>query len=130
MTRLVLLLSGLAGLTLAALPSAGCPAASIPHEPDPALAVVAYRDALVAGRPRDALRWIHHDAREGLDEQGFEALYQHHREALIAQAEALVRVVQSGSPTERARVHTERGDVMLVKGPDGWRLLGPVGGSP
>ncbi len=116
-------------LTLSLVPTmlGACPAASTPREPDPAQAVIAYRDALVAGRPREALSWIHPDAREGLDERGFEALYQRHKDALIAQAEDLVRLVRSAPPAERARVRTDKGDALLVKEPAGWRLLAPVG---
>lgn len=112
-------------LTLAA-----CPAQSLQSapEPDPIQAVVAYRDALVQNRPRDAFDWIHPDAREGLDAQGFEALFLRHREALIAQAEELVRLAKDSPPTQRARVRTDRGDVLLDKTGEGWRLLGPVGG--
>lgn len=105
-----------------------CPSALAPRGPDPASAVTAYRDALVRDDPRGAFRWIHPDAREGLDERGFEELYRHHRDALVAQAEELVRQVGSGPPTERARVRTSTGDVMLVREPEGWRLLTPVGG--
>jgi len=105
----------------------GCPAASAPVEPDPADAVAAYRDALVAGRPREAFSWIHPDAREGLDEAGFEALYARHRDALVAQAEELVRVARASPPRQRARVATDRGDVLLDETPEGWRLLAPVG---
>lgn len=109
----------------------GCPSASAPRDPDPALAVLAYRDALVAGHPADAFRWIHPDAREGLDQAGFEALYQRHREALVAQAEELVRQVQAAPPAQRARVRTDKGDLLLDHGPEGWRLLQPVGpGAP
>jgi len=119
---------------------AGCAARSLPADPhpqagdgersdlDPALVVIAYRDALVQGRARDAFAWIHPDAREGLDAQGFEALYQRHREALIAKAEELVKLAREMPPTQRARVRTDRGDVLLDKTPEGWRLLGPVGG--
>jgi hypothetical protein len=88
---------------------------------------MAYRDALVAGRPRDAFAWIHPDAREGLDERGFEALYQRHKDALVAQAEDLVRRVGASPPAERARLRSDKGDIILVKEPDGWRLVDPVG---
>jgi len=117
-------------VALASLLVVGCPSASAPVEPDPADAVSAYRDALVAGRPREAFAWIHPDAREGLDEAGFEALYARHREALVAQAEELVRVARQSPPRQRARVTTDRGDVLLDKTPAGWRLLGPVGAPP
>lgn len=105
----------------------GCPSASLSRDPDPSLAVIAYRDALVAGRPADAFRWIHPDARDGLDQSGFEALYLRHREALVAQAEELVRQVQAAAPAQRARVRTDKGDLLLDHGPEGWRLLQPVG---
>ena len=117
----------LALLLAAAL--AGCPSASLPVDPDPVAAVTAYRDALLAGRPREAFAWIHPEAREGLDEAGFEALYARHRDALVAQAEERVRVARASPPRQRAKVSTDRGDVLLDKGPEGWRLLGPVGGS-
>jgi len=117
-------------ICFAALSLGGCPSPSLPAEPDPALAVIAYRDALAAGRPRDAFEWIHPDGREGLDAQGFEALYLRHRDALVAQAEELVKLARASPPTQRARVRTDRGDVFLDKTPEGWRLLGPVGGAP
>ena len=131
------LLLCLVAITFAACPARSLPADSSPQsdaggssELDPALVVVAYRDALVQGRARDAFAWIHPDAREGLDAQAFEALYQRHREALIAQAEELVQLAREMAPTQRARVHTDRGDVLLDKTVEGWRLLGPVGGPP
>lgn len=120
MTRIAIMFVALALL-------GGCPAASAPVDPDPADAVAAYRDALVAGRPREAFTWIHPDAREGLDEAGFEALYARHRDALVAQAEELLRVARTSPPRQRARVSTDRGDVLLDQTPEGWRLLGPVG---
>ena len=110
-----------------ALVLAACPAASAPVEPDPVAALAAYRDALVQGHPRDAFQWIHPEAREGLDERGFETLYQRHREALVAQADALLRLARSRQPAQRARVTTAKGDAVLEKGPEGWRLLAPVG---
>jgi len=116
-------------LTFTACPSQSLPAGSdAKADHDPIDAVVAYRDALVQNRPRDAFEWIHPDAREGLDAPGFEALFMRHREALIAQAEDLVRLAQDNPATQRARVRTDRGDVLLDKTPEGWRLIGPVGG--
>lgn len=117
-------------MLLLAAALAGCPSASLPADPDPVAAVTAYRDALVAGHAREAFAWIHPEAREGLDEAGFEALYARHRDALVAQAEELVRVARANPPRQRAKVSTDRGDVLLDKRPEGWRLLGPVGGSP
>lgn len=96
-------------------------------EPDPVLAVQAYRDALVEGRPRDALTWIHPDAREGLDAAAFESLYRQHKDALVAQAEELLRLARSRPPSQRARVATDKGDVLLERSDAGWRLLAPVG---
>lgn len=96
-------------------------------EPDPVLAVQAYRDALVEGRPRDAFTWIHPDAREGLDLARFESLYRQHKDALVTQAEELLRLARSRPPAQRARVTTDRGDVLLERGDEGWRLLAPVG---
>jgi len=119
-------------LLLLALASSlsGCPGRSLPVDPDPVAAVAAYRDALVEGRPRDAFQWIHPDLQEGLDLQGFEALYARHREALVAQAQELIRTARAHPPVQRARVTTDRGDVWLERGPDGWRLRGPVGVAP
>lgn len=115
-------------IPLLALLLAACPTASAPiaDEPDPVLAVMAYRDALAEGRPRDAFRWIHPDAREGLDEAGFEALYTRHRDALVAQAEELVKLAKAAPPTQRAKVATDRGDVLVDRTPAGWRLVHPV----
>lgn len=115
-------------LIVVALHLTACPSASAPisDEPDPVLAVVAYRDALAEGRPRDAFRWIHPDAREGLDEAGFEALYQRHRDALVAQADELVKLAKASPPTQRAKVGTDRGDVLVDRTPVGWRLVHPV----
>lgn len=110
----------------------GCP---VPHavapEPDPALAVAAYRDALVEGRVADAFALVHPDAREGLDLEGFTMLYRGHRAALVAQAERLVTLARSGPPSERAVVTHRLGTSELVRTPEGWRLTAPVGaGAP
>lgn len=108
----------------------GCP---VPHtaapEPDPALAVAAYRDALVDGRIADAFALIHPEAREGLDLEGFTMLYRGHRAALVEQAERLVALARSGPPAERAVVTHRLGTSELVRTPDGWRLTAPVGGG-
>jgi hypothetical protein len=118
---------------------AGCPtAATAPRceapdglgagcEPDPTLALIAYRDLLVQNRPREAFTWLHESASEGLDADGFAQLFAKHRDALIAQAESLIALAQSRPPEEVARVRTDGGEVLVVKTPDGWRLSAPPG---
>ncbi len=126
--RAALALAALAALALA-VSLGGCPdARTRAPEPDPAAAVVAYRDALAQGRPADAFALIHPSAREGLDLEGFQALYRRHRDTLIAQAEGLVARVGRSAPRERATVAVGRGVAQLVRTREGWRLSRPVGG--
>ncbi len=115
---------------LAAILLAGCPQYTRPPEPDPVAAVVAYRDALVEGRPADAFALIHPDAREGLDEAGFGALYKRHRETLVAQAEGLVVRARATLPEQRATVRAGDTVSRLLHTAEGWRLLKPVGAVP
>ncbi|TNF30050.1 MAG: hypothetical protein EP329_14430 [Deltaproteobacteria bacterium] len=107
--------------------TAGCPHEVRAPEPDPVLAIAAYRDALASGRPRDAFALIHPDAREGLDLEGFLVLYSGHRDALVEQADKLLVIARAASPEERARVMTRLGPVELEKTSEGWRLDRPVG---
>jgi hypothetical protein len=122
----------LAALAVSMLALAGCPSGPAVREdlalaPDPIAALTAYRDALGAGRLADAFAFIHPEAREGLDLGGFSALYGRHKEALIAQAEALLARARASKPAQRARVTTSQGEVELERTPEGWRLLTPVG---
>lgn len=121
-----------AALLLAgALALGGCPHEVRAPEPDPALAVVAYRDALVAGRVEAAFALIHPDAREGMDLAAFRAFDARYHEALVEQAERLVAAARAGTPEQRATVRTAAGESSLVLTADGWRLTMPVGaGSP
>jgi len=96
-------------------------------EPDPAAAVVVYRDALLGNDPDLAFAMIHPDAREGLDADAFRSLFARHRDALIEQAERLVAIARSAPPREEALVETSTGPVRLVRTPEGWRLTVPVG---
>lgn len=120
-----------ASVVACALGVAGCPSASAPLEPslepDAVRALELYRDALVGGRPKDAFALIHPDAREGLDEARFVALYERHKDALVEQAERVVAKARKERPVERAQVHTDMGPVELERTPDGWRLRDPVG---
>lgn len=114
----------------ASLPTPRCdapPGLNAGCEPDPTLALIAYRDLLVANRPREAFTWLHESATEGLDADGFAELFAKHRDALIAQAEALIAIAQSQPPEELARVKTDAGEVLVVKTRDGWRLSAPPG---
>ncbi|MFO0748348.1 MAG: hypothetical protein U1F43_22200 [Myxococcota bacterium] len=120
-------------LTLASAPLlAACPGAALAPEPslepDAVKTLELYRDALVAGRPRDAFELVHPDAREGLDARGFEVLYERHKDALVAQAEQVLAAARKERPIERAQVQTDKGVVELERTPAGWRLREPVGG--
>ncbi|MCA9518074.1 MAG: hypothetical protein KC635_24215 [Myxococcales bacterium] len=117
----------LAAAAVAALALAGCPHEVRAPEPDPALAVVAYRDALVAGRVDDAFALIHPDAREGMDLAAFRAFDARYHDAIVEQAERLVAAARAGTPEQRATVRTAAGDSTLLLTPEGWRLTAPVG---
>lgn len=99
-------------------------------EPDPLFALTAYRDALAAHNPREAFTWLHPDATEGLDAEGFALLFTRHGDALLAQAEALLTRARASVPDEVARVMTDAGEVIVVKTTQGWRLSAPVGAPP
>lgn len=122
---------GVAALVL--LSASGCPTPGLQTEPslepDAVHTLELYRDALVTGRPDDAFELIHPAAREGLDARGFEALYERHKDALVAQAERLVAVAKKHKPVERAEVQTDKGTVALERTSEGWRLTEPVGGG-
>lgn len=131
--RLALALTALSTLAAGCPASAPAPRCEAPAglsagcEPDPTLALVAYRDLLVQDRPREAFTWLHESATEGLDADGFAQLFAKHRDALIAQAEALIALARSQPPEELARVRTDAGEVLVVKTRDGWRLIAPPG---
>jgi hypothetical protein len=103
---------------------------TVPEPPDPVATLELYRDALIEKRPREAFAMIHPDAREGLDEAQFEALYAVEAPLLIAEAEALVAKAQTSAPRMRALVHTGAGELLLELTPSGWRVLHPLGTPP
>lgn len=122
-----LLASPLGACASSSAPAIADPCTAGAHcEPDPVLALESYRDLLVAGRPREAFAWLHPEATEGLDADGFAHLFERHADALIAQAEDLVRQARATPPRLIARVRTERGEVLVVRTPEGWRLEHPV----
>ncbi|MFT7580651.1 MAG: hypothetical protein ACI9MR_002324 [Myxococcota bacterium] len=105
----------------------GCPEAQLVAELRPVHVLERYRDALIDGRLAEAFSYIHPEAREGMDLDGFELLYARHRDALVAQAEGLVSVGQASEPVVHAWVDTDKGRVELVRTLEGWRLMEPVG---
>ena len=109
--------------TATSCPTTGC-------EPDPVIAVQRYRDLLVASRPREAFTWLHPDATEGLDADGFALLFERHADALIAQAEELLAQARAAAPTLVARVKTDHGEVVVERTPEGWRMRNPVPPAP
>ena len=119
---------------LAATLLSACPAADVVREPalepDAVRALELYRDALVAGRPQDAYALIHADATEGLDVRAFAALYDRHKDALVAQAERILAAAKAEHPIERAEVATDHGTAVLERTKAGWRLVEPVGVTP
>ncbi len=109
---------------------ASSPSVPEPVRADPIATLEQYRDALVEKRPREAFALIHPDAREGLDEVQFEALYEAQAPLLIAEAEAFVVKAQASAPTMRSRVHTSAGELVLELTPAGWKILHPLGAPP
>lgn len=114
---------------------AGCagPAQRAP-DPDPAEVVRAYHRALHEGRPDQAWALLDTAARDGLDEAGFVELYARQREALVAQAEALVAVVDAAPAAETAQVLVGDVELTLVRSRDGWQVrrigAGPAAPGP
>ncbi len=109
--------------TLATCETPGC-------EPDPVIAVQRYRDLLVASRPREAFTWLHPEATEGLDADGFALLFERHADALIAQADELLAQARTAAPTLVARVKTDNGEVVVERTAEGWRMRNPVPAAP
>lgn len=108
----------------------GCSGPTRAPEPDPVVIVAAWHDALAEGRPRDAYVLLHPDAREGLDEAGFVALFERQRQALVTQAAALLEVARGAEPRRRAVVTVGETRCELVHTAEGWRLTAPVSGQP
>lgn len=106
------------------------PRATVPAGPDLGEVVLAWEQALVEGRPRDAFALLSVDARDGLDEAGFVSLYERRRDALIAQAREVARVVRMQRPDERAWVAVGDASYEVVLTRDGWRLVGPGATDP
>ena len=79
------------------------PRATVPAGPDLGEVVLAWEQALVEGRPRDAL---------------------------IAQAREVARVVRMQRPDERAWVAVGDASYEVVLTRDGWRLVGPGATDP
>ncbi len=117
--------SVLALCCLAACPS---PAMRAP-DPDPADVVRAYHRALHGERPAEAWSLLAESARDGLDEAGFVELYARQREALLAQADALLAVVEAAPAAETARVVIGDTELTLVRTRAGWRVQ-QVGAAP
>ncbi|MCB9729472.1 MAG: hypothetical protein H6746_13455 [Deltaproteobacteria bacterium] len=106
------------------------PRDTAPRRADPAEVVLAWHSALVEGRPRDAFALLAPEARDGLDEAAFVALYERRRDALVAQAEELVRAVRVQRPDERAWVASAGETLEVVLTTEGWRLLGKSAPAP
>jgi hypothetical protein len=90
---------------------------------------LAWQGALQAGQPEEAWSFLASDAREGLEQKAFVAMYQRHAPALIRQANAMVDWARSHPPAEVVEVEVGGRRVPLVWTRDGWRIDGGVGGS-
>lgn len=104
----------------------GCPGAQPVNEPAPGAVFERYRAALVEGRLGEAFAYLHPDAREGLDLDGFKQLAARHLDALVARADALIAASRAGTPTLKATIATDRGEVEAIKTDAGWRLTAPI----
>lgn len=115
-----------AALAVVTLLGGACATVTRAPEPDPVAALEAWHDALVRDDPRAAFALLDPDAREGLDSDGFVALYQRQKAALISQAERLLQRVRSQPPRERARVKMGESVAELERTAEGWRLVAPI----
>ncbi len=89
---------------------------------DPAVALDAWYEALEAGRTDKAWEMLDEEARQDLDAEAFQALYDSRRAQMIREAEALRRLVRERPAEERARVQIGDELLELVRTREGWRL--------
>ncbi len=107
--------------------SSSCATATRSPEPDPVQAVTGWYEALRDGKPHIAYRYLDAKARATTDLKVFTALYAKHKPFLVAEARRLLAWARRHPAAQTATVALGKQRLRLVKTPEGWRLLMPVG---